>query len=92
MSEHAQIDSERLERFRQELENHLQHVRTGLGQIRNQSDTLANRWRDEQFRNFRQSLERSNEKIEQFMADTGRQIEHLAELVRASREIERGTL
>lgn len=92
MSEHAQIDSARLERFRQELESHLQRVRSGLNQIRDQSDRLANRWKDEQFTRFRRSLEQSNEKLEQFMKDTGRQVEHLGELVRASREIENGML
>ena len=86
----AKIDSVRLEKFRQDLERHRSMTGSGLDRIQNSVSRLSDRWKDEQFKRFRQSLERTSDRLKQFLDTTGKQVSHLEELVRASRDVERG--
>ena len=90
MSDHAQIDSERLERFRGDLDRHRSMTRQGLDRINGSVSRLADRWKDDQFKRFRHSFDHTAERLKRFLDHTAKQVTHLEELVRASREIERG--
>jgi uncharacterized protein YukE len=92
MSDHAQNDSERLERFRADLDRHRSMTRQGLDRINGSVSRLAGRWRDDQFKRFRHSFDRTAERLKAFLDYSAKQSTHLEELARASREIERGDL
>lgn len=92
MADHAQNNSDRLESFRQDLDRHRSMTRQGLDRIHGSVSRLAQGWKDEQFNGFRRSLDRTSDELQRFLEHTARQVTHLEDLVKASRDIERGEL
>lgn len=85
-------NSERLTRFRDELEAHRQMTAQALDRIAADVDRLGSQWKDDQFTEFRRSLQVTSERMRDFLARTTQHLAHLAEMAEASRAVEAGRM